>query len=155
MSKFDYKWMYLAYDEAIKAQKRFEVPVGAVLIDLKEDKLISKSGNNIIKKSNPLAHAEIETISIALNLLKKRYLDNTAIYVTLEPCLMCAAAISEARIKKIYFGAYDKKKGAYESNSSIFNNKLYFKSQVYGGIFEEECSKLLTNFFKKIRSINK
>ena len=144
------EWMKLALLEARKAEINNEVPVGAILINLQDSKIIEKSGNNMMSKSSPLAHAEIEIISRSLKNLKRKYLENTAIYVTLEPCMMCAAAISEARIKKVFFGAYDNKKGAYHNNN-ITSIKSYFKPEVYGGIMEIECSKIITNFFKKIR----
>ena len=144
------EWMKLALLEAKKAEMRNEVPVGAILIDLKDQKLIEKSRNNMLFKSSPIAHAEIGIIMKSLKNLKRKYLENTAIYVTLEPCMMCAAAISEARIQKVFFGAYDSKKGAYHNNN-ITNIKSYFKPEVYGGIMEEECSKIISNFFKKIR----
>ena len=90
-------------------------------------------------------------IQEACKVKKSRYLTDTAIYVTLEPCAMCAAAISEARINKIYFGAYDEKKGAIENGIRIFRNNNYFVPEIYGGIKEEECSQLLKHFFSSKR----
>ena len=89
-------------------------------------------------------------------MLNSRFLKDTVIYSTLEPCIMCAAAISEARIKKIYFGAYDEKKRAIENNIRIFNNKNsnYYKPDIYGGIKEKECAALLKNFFISKRELN-
>ena len=153
MLNLEDKWMQLAIKEAKYAQKYSEVPVGAVLINLKNNKLIYKSGNNVNRKSNPLAHAELEVIYSALKLLKVKYLYNTALYVTLEPCLMCAAAISEIRISKLYFGTYDEKKGSIENGARLYSQKSYFIPEVYGGILEDECSKVLKNFFKNIRKI--
>ena len=147
----DYKWMQLAFDEAKLAETRHEVPVGAVIVDTRDNKLISKSGNNIVKKSNPIAHAEIEVIDLATKKLNAKYLKNTSIYITLEPCVMCATAICEVRIDKIYFGAFDKKKGAFENDFLNLKDSSYFKPEIYGGIMEEKCSNLITNFFKKIR----
>tara|TARA_B100001013_G_C24370101_1_gene347834 strand:+ start:111 stop:578 length:468 start_codon:yes stop_codon:yes gene_type:complete len=155
MLKVDYKWMKLALKEAKLARKNSEVPVGAVLVNLLNNELISKSGNKIIKKSNPLLHAEIEVILKGVKFFKSRYLNNTAIYITLEPCLMCAAAISEARISRIYFGAYDKKKGAIENGICLLNKKSYFKPEIYGGILKNDCSKLLKDFFKNVREKKK
>ena len=148
------KWMQLAIKEAIIAKNNSEVPVGAVLINLKNNKVIAKSGNHVIRKSNPLAHAEIEVISYALKMLKKKYLDNTALYITLEPCLMCIAAISEVRIPRVYFGAYDRKKGSVENGARSFLQKTYYIPDVYGGILEIECSKIISDYFKNIRKKN-
>ena len=149
--KLDNKWMKIALEEANLGKEILEVPVGAVLVDLKTNKLISKSSNKVECKSNPLAHAELEVILDGLNYYKKKYLKNTAIYITLEPCLICAAAISRVKIAKIYFGAYDNKDGSIENGIRLFNNKLYFKPEIYGGIMENECSILIKNFFRKIR----
>ena len=149
MNKNNY--MELAINEAKKANIYNEVPVGSVLIDEKNGDIISVHHNEIITHNNPIKHAEILVIEEACNLRKNRYLENTSIYVTLEPCAMCAAAISEARIKKIYFGAYDEKKGAIENGVRIFSNNNYFKPEIYGGIKEKECSSLLTNFFSSKR----
>ena len=151
MLDLNYKWMELAIKEAKIGEGNFEVPVGAVLVDLSNNELISKSSNKIISKTNPLLHAEMEVIREGVKFLKNRYLNNTAIYTTLEPCFMCASAISEARIYRLYFGAYDKKKGAIKNGVRLFDNKVYHKPQIYGGLLEEECSKILKNFFKNIR----
>ena len=155
MLNLDYKWMKLALKEAKLIKNNLEVPVGAVLVDLSNNQLISKSSNKIIKKSNPLLHAEIEVILKGIKHYKKKFLYNTAIYITLEPCLMCAAAISEARISKVYFGAYDEKKGAIENGFRLFDNNKYYKPEIYGGIMEKECSKLIKSFFLNIRKKNK
>ena len=93
----------------------------------------------------------INLIEKACKKKEAKYLLNTSIFVTLEPCAMCAAAISEVRIDKIYFGAYDEKKGSLESIMKIYNTKNYFVPEVYGGINENECSKYLKNFFWKKR----
>ena len=140
-------YMELAIEHAKKAALLDEVPVGAVLVDEINQEILSIRHNEIVSQNNPLKHAEILVIEEACKLKKSRYLVNTVIYVTLEPCAMCAAAISEARIKKIYFGAYDEKKGAIENGIRIFNNKNYFKPEIYGGIKENECSLILKIFF--------
>ena len=105
-----------------------------------------------ISKKNPLNHAELLVIKDACKIKNSRYLNDMIIFITLEPCAMCAAAISEARIKKLYFGAYDEKKGSIENNIRIFSNKNYFKPEIYGGIKEKECSLLLKNFFEQKRN---
>jgi len=145
-------YMDLAIEKAKKAFKVNEVPVGAILVDDKQNKIIASFHNEIIKQNNPTKHAEILVIEEGCKLKNSRYLDHTSIYITLEPCAMCATAISEARIGKLYFGAYDEKKGAIESIMKIYNNNNFFIPEVYGGIKEIECSLLLKNFFKLIRN---
>ena len=98
-----------------------------------------------------LKHAEMIVIEGSCLKLKSKFLLNTTIFVTLEPCAMCAAAISEVRINTIYFGAYDEKKGSLESIMKIYNTKNYFVPEIYGGIKEIECSKLIKNFFREKR----
>ena len=146
-------YMELAIENAIKASSLNEVPVGAVLVEEKNQKILSIRHNETIAQNNPLKHAEILVIEDACKLKKSKFLLDTVIYVTLEPCLMCAAAISEARIKKIYFGAYDEKKGSIENGIRIFNNKKYFKPEIYGGFKEKECSQILKNFFSSKRML--
>ena len=108
MNKKNY--MELAIEEAKKARILNEVPVGAVLVDEKNDQVISANHNEMLMQNNAIKHAEIVVIEQACKLRKSKYLLDTLIYVTLEPCAMCAAAISEVRIKKVFFGAYDEKK---------------------------------------------
>ena len=144
-------YMELAIECAKKAALLNEVPIGAVLVDEKNQQVLSIRHNEIVNKNNPLNHAEILVIEESCKLKKSRYLSDTIIYVTLEPCAMCAAAISEARIKKIYFGSYDEKKGSIESGIRIFTNKNYFKPEIYGGIRESECSQILKIFFSQKR----
>ena len=146
-------YMELAIEHAKKAALLNEVPIGAALVDEKNQKVLSVRHNEIFRQNNPLNHAEILVINEACKLKKNRYLVDTAIYVTLEPCAMCAVAISNARIKKIYFGAYDEKIGAIENGARIFQNKNYFKPEIYGGIKEKECSLMLKNFFRIKRRV--
>ena len=140
-------YMELAIQYAKKAALLNEIPIGAVLVDEINNEILSLRHNEIIMENNSLNHAEILVIDEACKIKKSRYLGDTVIYVTLEPCSMCAAAISEARIKRIYFGAYDEKKGAIENGARIFSNKNYFKPEIYGGIKEKECSIILKSFF--------
>ena len=144
-------YMDLAIEEAKKAFKTNEVPVGAILVDDKKNKILASFHNEIIKQNNPIKHAEILVIEEGCKMKNSRYLDHTSIYITLEPCFMCASAISEARIEKLYFGAYDEKKGAIEGVMNIYNNKNFFVPEIYGGIREIECSLLLRNFFNLMR----
>ena len=140
-------FMNKAIEEANKALFSKEVPVGAILVDNLTNNIISKAHNLINTNNNASAHAEIILINTASKVINSKYLVNTSLFVTLEPCAMCAAAISEMHIKRIYFGAYDEKKGSLESIMHIYNNKNYFVPEVFGGIHEKECSKLIKDFF--------
>ena len=144
-------FMKKALDQAKKAQLMNEVPVGAILVDNLTYKIISSAHNLIETLQNPTAHAEIILINQANKYIKKKFFNETSIFITLEPCAMCAAAISEMRIENLYFGAYDLKKGSLESIMRIYNEKHYYVPEVYGGINEIECSNLLKNFFNKKR----
>ena len=144
--------MNLAIEEAKKAYLIDEVPVGSVLVNNSDLSIISMAHNEMIKTRNPINHAEILVISKACKFLKSKYLNDTSIFITLEPCLMCAAAISEAQIKNIFFGAYDNKKGSLESIMSIYKTKNLFVPEIFGGVKEKICSKLLVDFFKGKRS---
>ena len=143
--------MSVANEEAEKAYILDEVPVGAILVDNLTNSIISSAHNQVIKLKNPIKHAEIILIEKACKIKQTKYLINTSIFITLEPCAMCAAAISEVRINKIYFGAYDEKKGSLESIMKIYNTKNYFVPEVYGGINETECSTILKKFFQEKR----
>tara|TARA_B100000686_G_C16514821_1_gene824026 strand:- start:478 stop:915 length:438 start_codon:yes stop_codon:yes gene_type:complete len=140
--------MSLANKEALKAFDLKEIPIGAVLVDNNTKSVISKAHNEVIKDNNSIKHAEIILINKACKKINSRYLQDTSIFVTLEPCAMCAAAINEARITTLYFGAYDDKKGALESKK-IYDK--YFSPQIYGGINEVQCSTILKKFFLKKR----
>ena len=144
---FDEQWMQIAIQEAIKAQNEGEVPVGAVLV--RNGKLIAQAHNQPLFENDASAHAEIQVIRAAGKKTNNYRLNNSTIYVTLEPCIMCMGAIMNARIDKIFFGAYDVKTGACGScvnlaNSKCFNHKLDIK----GGILEEKCQTILQKFFQ-------
>jgi len=146
----DEKWMQFAIEEAIKAGKKGEVPVGAVLI--KDQKIIAKAHNQPISTNDATAHAEIILIRDAGKKLKNYRQINSTIYVSLEPCIMCLGAIIHARISRIVFGAYDTKTGICGSctnltNTSFFNHKI----NTEGGVLEHQCGKLLKDFFKMRR----
>ena len=143
--------MNLVIKEAKKAYKSDEIPVGSLIIENKTNLVISSAHNEVIKRNNAIKHAEILAIEKACRKRKSKYLSDTSIFITLEPCAMCAAAISEVKIENIYFGAYDEKKGSLESIMKIYNNKNYFVPQIYGGINEIKCSQILKNFFKNKR----
>ena len=141
--------------EAIKEAKfafdNHEVPVGGILVDNKTNLIIERSYNKINKEQNAIYHCEIDLIINACKKLSQKYLNDTIMFVTLEPCMMCASAISEAHVKKLYFGAYDEKNGGIENNKSKFIKEHTFKTEIYGGIMENDCKKLLKSFFKKLR----
>ena len=141
-------YMDKAIEQANKALLVNEIPVGAVLVNNNNKKIIVSDYNHINNLNNSTFHAEIMVINEACKKMKKKYLSDTTLFVTLEPCAMCAAAISEVHIKRIYFGAYDEKKGSLESIMRIYNKKHYFVPEVYGGIREDKCSSILKNFFK-------
>ena len=145
-------FMNIAKEEAKNAYLLNEVPIGAVLVDNKNNSIICSSHNEINKQNNSIKHAEIILIENACNKRKSKYLDNTSIFVTLEPCTMCAAAISAVQIKRIYFGAYDEQKGSLESLMKIYNQKGFFVPEIYGGINEIECKNLIKDFFQRQRS---
>ncbi len=146
----DEKYIKLALLEAKKAEKKDEVPVGCVLV--LNDVVIAKTHNLRESKHSALAHAEILAINKACKKLESWRLENIEMYVTLEPCPMCAGAILQSRIKKVVFGAYDKKGGALGSSFNLFEQKnLNHHPIIIGGINEEECSKVLTNYFKNKR----
>ena len=145
-------FMNKALDQANKALLINEVPIGAILVDNKTHEIISSAHNLIESTQNASAHAEMILINKASMKNNVKFLKQTSIFITLEPCAMCAAAISEMRIQKIYFGAYDSKKGSLESIMKIYNKNHYFVPEIYGGINEIECSDLLKFFFREKRN---
>jgi tRNA(adenine34) deaminase len=145
------QYMSLALKLAEKAKSKKEVPVGAVIV--LNNKVIATGFNMREKKQNALLHAEIVAIDKACKKLKSWRLENCELYVTLEPCSMCAGAIINSRVKKVYFGAYDPKGGACGSVVNLLNNKTFnHNPEVVGGIMESECASILTNFFKQKRN---
>ena len=142
--------MPIAIDEAKKAEGRGEVPVGA-LIEI-DGKVISSAGNRTRELKDPTAHAEILAIRNACSILGVERLIGANLYVTLEPCPMCAAAISHARIANLYYGTSDIKSGGVNQGPCIFNHpQSHHKPEIYDGISETECKKLLLDFFKQKR----
>ena len=146
------KFMKTALKQAKKAYELAEVPIGAIIV--KDDKIISKAYNKRNTSKSAIAHAEILAIEKACKKLGDWRLDGCEMYVTLEPCPMCAGAIVNSRLQKLYFGAYEKKSGSVLSNYQIlFNNGLNHVVDAEGGILEKECSTLLKEFFKSKRNI--
>lgn len=139
--------MTLAYNLAVQAFHKGEVPVGAILTY--KGKIIAKAHNTTICSKDPLAHAELLVLRQAHKIVGK-YLTDCALYVTLEPCALCAAAIVTLRLSKVYFAAYDPKGGAIDHNARLATHSL-FKPEIYGGIQEAQCSQLLKAFFEKLR----
>ena len=146
----DQHWMQTAIKLAQKAEELGEVPVGAIII--KDNDLISEGFNQPISQHDPTSHAEIMALRTAAQKLENYRLPDTTLYVTLEPCAMCAGAIIHARVERVVFGAYDPKGGAAGSVFEILGtDQLNHKVEVIGGILEEECANLLKAFFKSRR----
>ena len=140
--------MARAIELAREAYAAGEVPVGAVVV--KDGEIIGEGRNMREEKGSALSHAEIEAISAANNKTGDWRLDNCSIYVTLEPCLMCAGAIAASRMSEVVFGAYDLERGFICSRADI-NNLSGSKITVFGGIKEDECTALLKDFFGNVR----
>jgi tRNA(adenine34) deaminase len=138
--------MTLALAEARKAGERGEVPIGAVLI--RDGTVLASAGNETVARDDPTAHAEMLVIRAAASLAGSQRLAGADLYVTLEPCTMCAAAISFARIRRLYFGADDGKGGAVESGVRFFTQPTcHHRPEVYGQLRESEAADLLERFF--------
>lgn len=141
------KYMDIALSEAKKALEMGEIPVGAVIV--KDNIVIAKAHNTRESENNALAHAEISAINEACNVTKNWRLEDCDLYVTLEPCPMCTGAILQSRIKNVYFGAYSTDNGCM---GTVINLPKLLKNNsltVYGGIMEDQCSKLIKDFFNK------
>src|SRR5690625_290915 len=150
MISMDEKFMALAIEEAYKAKKINEVPIGAVIV--RENKVIAK-GYNIRETSQlALSHAELIAIQDANQKLGSWRLEDCTLYVTLEPCQMCAGAIVQARMKRVVFGASDPKAGCAGTLMNLLDDgRFNHQVEIESGILERECSALLTNFFKELQ----
>ncbi len=147
-------YMKQALKEAEKAYKKLEVPVGAIIV--KDDKIIARAHNQKETKTDTTKHAEILAIQKASKKLKSWRLIDCEMYVTLEPCSMCAGAMINSRIKKVYIGAKDEKTGAVGSVLNLFNDYTFnHKVEVETGIMEKECQEILKQFFKELRMLKK
>jgi tRNA(adenine34) deaminase len=143
--------MAMALAEAEAAAARGEVPVGAVLIGAK-GRVLATAGNRVEADRDPLAHAEMLTLRAGAARLGHKYLEDCDLYVTLEPCAMCAAAIGFMRLRRLYFGAYDPKGGAVEHGPRIFDQPTtHHRPEIYGGIAERRAGELLRSFFRARR----
>jgi tRNA(adenine34) deaminase len=150
LDNVDEKFMNQAYIEALKAYNKEETPVGAVIV--REGKVIARGHNERESKEDPTQHAEITAIRKASRKLQSWRLNDCDMYVTLEPCTMCAGAIIQARIRRLYIGAADPKAGAVGSVINVlaverFNHKV----EVVNGILPEKCSEILKKFFRELR----
>ena len=144
--------MQIAIEEAHAAAARGEVPVGCAIV--RGGTVIARAGNRTIADRDPTGHAEIVAIRAASAALGSERLADCDLYVTLEPCAMCATAMSFARIRRLYFGAADPKGGAVEHGVRYFAAPTcHHRPEVYGGINESECAALLKDFFQARRSI--
>src|ERR1700688_1067972 len=138
--------MEMALDEARAAGARGEVPVGCVIV--RADDVIARAGNRTLADKDPTGHAELLALRAAAAALGSERLTGCDLYVTLEPCAMCATAMSFARIRRLYFGAADPKGGAVENGVRFFAQATcHHRPEVYGGINESECAPLLRDFF--------
>ena len=149
----DERFMVAALKEAEKAWEDGEVPIGAVVV--KDGEIVGRGHNRREYGKNALAHAEIEAIDEACKNLGGWRLFQCDLYVTLEPCPMCAGAIINARIKKVYFGAYDEKAGSFGSIINLTDFPYNHHPEIQGGILEETCSKYLSQFFIELRKKKK
>jgi tRNA(adenine34) deaminase len=146
----DEKWMQYALSLADKAYRQGEVPVGAVLI--KDNQIIANGWNQSIAKHDPSAHAEIIALRLAGQAEQNYRLPETTLYVTLEPCVMCAGALIHARVGRVVFAAYDPKTGAAGSVFSVFADTRHnHQIEVTGGVLAKQCANKLRDFFKKRR----
>ena len=142
--------MQLALDEARAAAARGEVPVGCVIV--REGEVVARAGNRTLADRDPTGHAELIAIRATAKALGTERLTDCDLYVTLEPCAMCAAALSFARVRRLYFGAADPKGGAVDNGVRFFGSpSCHHRPEVYGGIREAEAAELLRGFFRERR----
>jgi tRNA(adenine34) deaminase len=147
----DERWMESAFREAELAYKRKEVPIGAVIVH--KSKIIGRGYNQIETLQDPTAHAEMIAITAAAGHLGARRLEGCVLYVTLEPCPMCAGAIVLARLPRLVFGAPDPKAGACGTLYNLVQDeRLNHRVELVGGVMEEQCGAILKDFFTKVRS---
>ena len=146
------KYMIEAISEAKAAAARGEIPVGAVLVNGLTGEVVARSGNQTATWRDPTAHAEMLVLQEGGKIFDAPRLPDCDLYVSLEPCAMCAAAISFARIRRLYFGAYDPKGGGVDHGGKFYGQPTcHHAPEVYGGIHEQECATILKDFFKDRR----
>jgi len=146
MAKTDEEWMREALAEAREAERRGEVPVGAVVV--RGDECVARGGNRTIAECDPTAHAEIVALREAARAAKNHRLEGVTLYVTVEPCAMCAGAIVQARVDRVVYGADDPKGGAFRSCFAVLSSPMVnYRVEVVPGVLAEECAGLLQTFF--------
>jgi tRNA(adenine34) deaminase len=154
MDEKDYKYMQMAVDEAMKAQALGEVPIGAIIVH--DNEVIARAHNLRETTQNAVTHAELSAIQDACNELGSWRLEETTLYVTLEPCPMCAGAILQSRIPRVVYGARDPKGGCVDSLYRLLNDPRFnHECEVTEGVLGNECGEMLTSFFKDIRQRKK
>ena len=151
-NEFNNKFMLHALKEAKKAYLEEEIPVGCVIVERFSGKIISRAYNMMQQEKNANLHAEIIAINTACKKIDSKNLSNCDIYITLEPCTMCASAISNARLGRLYYGAADIKQGAVENGVRFFTaNSCFYKPEIYSGIYSAESEEIIKNFFVRLR----
>lgn len=156
MQQFENKYMHLAFKEALHAFEKNEVPVGCVIIHAPSEKIIAQTHNMVEARNDCTCHAEIEAIKTASQVLGNKNLSECDMYVTLEPCTMCISAISNARLRRLYYALSDSKQGAIESGVQFLNsNTCYHQPEIYSGIMENESRELILRFFRTLRLTDK
>jgi tRNA(Arg) A34 adenosine deaminase TadA len=152
MLEKDLTFMRLALEEANSAQIRDEVPIGAILVHKDTGDIIARNGNRTRETSDPTAHAEILCIRTACEKLGVQRIPDYDLYATLEPCPMCASALSFARLNRVIFGATDSKSGGLNDSLNLYtHSQLHHKPKIVSGILSEECGQILKDFFKRKR----
>ena len=146
----DEEYMQKALDLAEKAAQLGEIPVGAIIVD-KDGKIIAEAFNERETLQSPTAHAEVLAIERAAKVLQNRRLSECTLYVTLEPCPMCAGAVINAQLKRLVYGAFDDKNGACASVATLFDEKFTHIPRVRSRVLEEKCGKILSDFFGNLR----
>lgn len=148
----DVYWMHHAITLALKAQEKGEVPIGAVIV--RDNQIIGQGHNCPIATCDPTSHAEIQAIRAATQFDNNYRLNNTTLYVTLEPCAMCAGAIIQARINRVVFGTADPRSGAAGSIFNVLQNpSLNHRCELHTGVLQQQCTDLLKEFFKQKRAL--
>jgi len=144
--------MQKALEQAKEAFGKGEIPVGAVIVHRKRQQIIAIGHNLVETKHNPTLHAEIVAINAACETLQSKNLSGCDIYVSLEPCAMCASAIAQSRFDRLFYGVADPKQGGVEHGARFFNlSSCFHRPEIYGGLLAEEARELMQGFFKKIR----
>ncbi len=141
MQDNDEKWMKMALLQAQLAEEKGEIPVGCIVVY--QDRIVARAHNQVIQLNDPTAHAEMIAITSATETIGSKYLDKCHIYITLEPCFMCAGAIHWSRFPRVVFGAHDPKKGFLKYQPPI----LLPSTEITGGVLEEDCGQMIKKFF--------